>query len=66
MTPSKPLTCRETTYLVIGSRDEPLAPGQQEALDAHLQICSYCRTANAQFGALFAQLDALLARDVRP
>jgi len=61
-----PLTCRETTYLVIGARDEPLDRVQQDALAAHLQICSYCRTANAQFTTLFAQLDTLLARGVLP
>ncbi|SHM30510.1 hypothetical protein SAMN05192549_101244 [Duganella sacchari] len=62
---NKPLTCRETTYLVISARDEPLRRDQLDALAAHLQICSYCRTANAQFGALFAQLDTLLARGVQ-
>jgi predicted anti-sigma-YlaC factor YlaD len=61
-----PLTCRETTYLVISARDEPLDRAQQDALAAHLQTCSYCRTASAQFSALFTQLDALLARDVQP
>ncbi len=63
---SKTLTCRETTYLVISARDEPLDRAQQDALAAHLQTCSYCRTANAQFTALFAQLDAVLARGVQP
>lgn len=60
------LTCRETTYLVISARDEPLDQAQQQALAAHLQTCSYCRTASAQFTTLFAQLDALLARGVQP
>ncbi|MYM27181.1 hypothetical protein GTP58_02460 [Duganella sp. CY15W] len=63
---NKPLTCRETTYLVISARDEALKREQLDALNAHLQTCSYCRVANAQFGALYAQLDALLARGVQP
>jgi len=63
---NKALTCRETTYLVISARDEPLEQAQQQALAAHLQTCTYCRTANAQFTTLFAQLDALLARGVQP
>lgn len=60
------LTCRATTYLVISARDEPLGSAQQAALAAHLQTCAYCRTASAQFSALYAQLDTLLARDVQP
>jgi predicted anti-sigma-YlaC factor YlaD len=59
---TRTLSCRDTTYLVVSSRDMPLTPAEQGQLAAHLAGCSACRTANAQFAALFAQLDILLAR----
>lgn len=31
----KPLTCRETTYLVCGARDEPLTASQHAQLAQH-------------------------------
>ena len=61
----KGLTCRETTYLVIGARDTPLAPQQLDELDAHLETCSACRIAKRQFAEVFSQLDTLLAREPR-
>lgn len=63
---AKPITCRETTYLVIGARDEPLSSSEIDALAEHLKTCSHCQVANKQFSQLFAQLDTLLARDVKP
>lgn len=65
-TGSDHLTCRDTTHLVCGSRDEPLTPAQQARLQAHLAHCDYCRVASRQFGQLFEQLDQLFARDAGP
>ena len=56
------LTCRETTYLVVSSRDTPLSIEQEAELAAHLETCSACRTAKSQFAAVFSHLDKLLAR----
>jgi predicted anti-sigma-YlaC factor YlaD len=56
------LTCRETTYLVCGARDEALNALQTAQLARHLQGCTACRTASRQFAQLFGQLDALFAR----
>jgi predicted anti-sigma-YlaC factor YlaD len=57
----KKLTCRETTYLVCGARDEALTPAQHSQLARHLQGCDACRVASRQFADLFAQLDVLFA-----
>jgi hypothetical protein len=62
----KPLTCRETTYLVCGARDVPIGEQQRAQLAAHLTTCSTCRIASTQFSQLFAQLDTLLARGELP
>ncbi|MYN09768.1 hypothetical protein [Pseudoduganella aquatica] len=57
----KKLTCRETTYLVCGARDEALTAAQHSQLARHLQGCDACRVASRQFADLFAQLDVLFA-----
>ena len=59
------LTCRQTTYLVTSARDTPLSGDQVAALDVHLAHCGACRTAQRQFGDLFAHLETLLARGQR-
>jgi len=59
------LTCRDTTYLACGARDAPLDAVQLRQLQEHLAVCAYCRTASAQLGELFAQLDELFARPPR-
>lgn len=67
MTPDiKPLTCRETTYLVCGARDTPIGERERAQLDAHLATCGACRIASAQFSQLFSQLDTLFARGETP
>lgn len=58
----KPLTCRATTYLVCGARDEALTAVQHAQLARHLQGCDACRVASRQFADLFGQLDVLFAR----
>jgi predicted anti-sigma-YlaC factor YlaD len=60
------LTCRETTVLVCGARDEPLTAEQAASLQQHLAGCTYCRAASRQFSDLFAQVDELFARDADP
>ncbi|MGO4380655.1 hypothetical protein [Pseudoduganella sp. RAF53_2] len=57
------LTCRETTVLVCGARDEALTAEQTASLQKHLQGCDYCRVASRQFADLFAQMDQLFAHD---
>lgn len=61
--PTVPLTCRDTTWLVSSARDQPLTQGEARQLAAHLALCPACRIASTQFKQLFAQLDAVLARD---
>jgi len=61
--PDNPLTCRDTTWLVSSARDQPLTPDEARQLAAHLAGCAACRIASTQFMQLFAQLDAVLARD---
>jgi hypothetical protein len=58
----KPLTCKETTYIVCGARDTPMDAEQRTQLEAHLETCPFCRVAAAQFSTLFNHLDVLLAR----
>ncbi|WP_208280667.1 zf-HC2 domain-containing protein [Massilia oculi] len=60
------ITCRDTTWLVSGARDQPLTPHQARQLAAHLAGCAACQVASRQFAQLFAQLDTLLARDAAP
>lgn len=55
------LTCRATTYLVCGARDQALTATQHSQLAHHLQGCDACRIAARQFADLFAQLDVLFA-----
>jgi predicted anti-sigma-YlaC factor YlaD len=59
----KPLTCRETTYIVCGARDAPIDAEQSKQLEAHLETCPFCRIAASQFATLFKHLDVLLVRD---
>lgn len=63
---TKPITCRDTTWLVSSARDQPLTPEQARQLAAHLAGCAACQVASRQFAHLFAQLDALLARETKP
>lgn len=60
------ITCRDTTWLVSGARDQPLTPQQARQLAAHLAGCAACQVASRQFARLFAQLDTLLARAAAP
>lgn len=62
---SAPLTCRETTYLVCGDRDEPMTDEQRRQLQAHLATCAACQVAARQFARLFGQLDTLLSKDAK-
>ena len=64
-TVSAPLTCRETTYLVCGDRDEPMTDAQRRQLEAHLATCAACQVAARQFAQLFGQLDTLLAKNAQ-
>jgi hypothetical protein len=63
---TNPITCRDTTWLVSSARDQPLTPQQARQLAAHLAGCAACQVASRQFAQLFAQLDALLARESKP
>jgi Leu/Phe-tRNA-protein transferase len=62
---SGPLTCRQTTYLVCGDRDEPMTDAQRRQLQAHLTTCGACQVAARQFAQLFGQLDTLFAKDAK-
>lgn len=57
------LTCRQTTYIVCGGRDAPITEEERQQLAHHLQGCTYCTAAAAQFAAVFAQIDVFLGKD---
>lgn len=58
----KPLTCRETTWLVSDARERDLTPEEKRDLVAHVEECPFCSRASVQFEVLFRQLGVYFAR----
>lgn len=59
----RPITCRDTTWLVSAARDGELDEAGHAALQKHIADCPFCREASQQFTDLFRSLDLLLAKD---
>lgn len=52
----RPLTCRDTTWLVSDARERSLTDEEKRDLIEHISTCAYCRGASVQFEVLFRQL----------
>ncbi len=50
----------------LALRQQDLSPAEQTALDAHLRVCSACRTAQAEYHFLDARLRALPPPIMKP
>lgn len=59
----RPITCRDTIWLVSAARDGELDEAGHTALQQHIANCPFCRDASQQFTDLFRSLDLLLAKD---
>lgn len=57
------LTCEDTTWLVSDSRERELTETEKRDLESHIEDCELCQGASKQFGVLFRQVEAFLARD---
>lgn len=59
----RPITCRDTTWLVSAARDGELDEAGHIALQQHIADCPFCCDASQQFADLFRSLDLLLAKN---
>ena len=50
----------------LALRQQDLSPAEQTALDAHLRVCSACRTAQAEYHFLDARLRAVPPPTMKP
>ena len=64
MATAQALTCAQLVELVTEYIELALAPSEQAALDAHLALCSGCRTYLGQMRATI-ELTGLLREDSR-
>jgi len=57
---TKPLSCKDTTWLVSESRERDLTAQEVQDLQHHIADCPLCQGASRQFAVLFKQLDSYL------
>ncbi|MBI4278178.1 MAG: zf-HC2 domain-containing protein [Armatimonadetes bacterium] len=66
MTTSNELTCQELVELVTEYLEGMLSPEERARFDAHLAICSGCRTYLEQFRQMIRTLGRLTEASVPP
>jgi hypothetical protein len=57
---AKPITCRDTTWLVSDSRERSLTAEEQASFDEHIVTCGLCKGGEKQFKVMFRQLERYL------